>query len=52
MEISDMGKDLFERMTEREPQRRASISEIKDHPWYRENIIEAEKMIQEIDMRS
>jgi len=43
MEIEESAKDLFERMTERDPKVRASISEIKDHLWFKEgNVLEQE----------
>lgn len=35
-EMSETFKDLFELMTERDPNRRGTIEQIKNHPWLRE----------------
>lgn len=32
-ETSDMAKDLFEKMTERDPKHRINLADIKVHPW-------------------
>jgi serine/threonine protein kinase len=29
--------DLLERMLEKDPEKRATIAEVMDHPWFREN---------------
>lgn len=34
--MSETFKDLFELMTERDPNRRGTIEQIKNHPWLRE----------------
>ena len=42
MEISEMAKDLFEKMAERDPKLRINISDIKDHPWLKSDILDEE----------
>jgi serine/threonine protein kinase len=39
MEISDMARDLFEKMAERDPKQRINLSDIKDHPWIKSDIL-------------
>jgi serine/threonine protein kinase len=33
LDIDDRFRDLFERMTERDPNNRASIQDVKEHSW-------------------
>lgn len=39
MDISDMARDLFEKMAERDPKQRINLSDIKDHPWFKSDIL-------------
>jgi serine/threonine protein kinase len=35
MEINNLFMDLFEKMTERDPQKRFTVEDIKSHEWYK-----------------
>lgn len=34
LNLSDLAKDLFEKLVEREPSKRFNICDIKQHPWF------------------
>lgn len=52
LEISDIFKDLFERMAERDPQARISINNVKEHPWFCGDTLDYELLAQELELRS
>ena len=51
-ELSEYAKDLFEKMTERDPSQRISIADIKLHPWLQGEILDDEQIIKEMNERS
>jgi len=52
MPISEIAKDLFERLTERDPRARISISDIKSHPWIQGEILDEESLTEDLESRS
>ena len=52
LEISEMAKDLFEKMAERDPKLRLNISEIKEHPWYRSDLLGVQEIKFELERRN
>lgn len=55
LELSDSAKDLFERMAERDPQARLSISEVLAHPWVQAEMcpmLDNEQVLAELTRRS
>jgi serine/threonine protein kinase len=52
MEIDEKAKDLFERMTERDPTIRASIDDVLKHSWMKESTLDLEHLINEFDARN
>jgi serine/threonine protein kinase len=51
-EISELGKDLFERMTEKDPKARLSIADIKGHPWLKGEVLDESLLASDLDIRS
>jgi len=43
-----LAKDLFERLSERDPKARFNIAEIKDHPWFKDEVLEHHILIEEL----
>lgn len=52
MDLSDMAKDLFEQLAEKDPKLRLNISDIKEHPWLKGDLLEEQQIIEEIERRS
>lgn len=51
MDISDLARDLFEKMTERDPKVRLNIADIKAHPWLNGEILDEELLCNDIEER-
>lgn len=51
MELSEMAKNLFERMAEKDPKERISITDIKEHPWFNGEIMEDILLIDDLSER-
>jgi serine/threonine protein kinase len=51
MDISDLARDLFEKMTERDPKLRLNIADIKAHPWLNGEILDEELLCNDIEER-
>ena len=45
IEVAEEAKDLFERMTEREPEQRASIAEISEHRWVKSGDVSSQEAV-------
>ena len=51
LELSDSAKDLFERMAERDPTARLSVSEVLTHPWVKAEMLDGEQVLAELARR-
>jgi serine/threonine protein kinase len=45
-------KDIFEVMTERDPSRRATIDELRQHNWFLEDFLSDAEMLEEFEART
>lgn len=52
MDLSEMARDLFEKMAEKDPRERISIAEIKQHPWINGEVLSSEHLVHELASRS
>ena len=52
LELSDEAKDLFEKMAEREPTARLSVSQVLEHPWVKAEMLDGEQVLAELGRRS
>lgn len=51
-EVSDYARDLFEKMTDKDPKSRISIVDIKQHPWLKGDLLDDHTLAQDLDLRS
>jgi serine/threonine protein kinase len=52
IEINDLFKDLFEKMTERNPSKRFNVEDIKGHDWFNKDVLTKQNLYSEIDSRA
>ena len=51
-EVSDYARDLFEKMTDKDPKSRITITDIKQHPWLKGDLVDEHTLAQDLDLRS
>ena len=48
MEIGELARDLFEKMTDKDPKVRMNIADIKAHPWFKGETLNEEELVTEL----
>jgi serine/threonine protein kinase len=49
--LSELAKDLFEKMTERDPKSRYNIELIKKHDWFKGEAVDDLELIKDLEIR-